>query len=70
MAIVQNLGNRSQPIDVPYTTPNRSTTTAVAPLYCGEIIYDTTLKECFVGLSINPIMWSKISYGIPISQLG
>lgn len=70
MAIVQNLGNRSQPIDVPYTTPNRQTTTAAIPLYCGEIIYDTTLKECFVGLSITAAVWSKISYGIPISQVG
>ena len=51
MAIVANRARPQDGIDVPYTTPNRSATNASVPLYAGEVIYDTALKTCIVGLS-------------------
>jgi hypothetical protein len=64
MAIVQNLGNPG-PIDVPYTTPNRSNAGPPATArYAGEIVYDSTAKACIVALG-NPAapQWAPFVYG-------
>ena len=68
MAIVRNLARPSDPTDIPYTTPNRSNaglpTTA---LYAGEIVYDSTAKQCMVALG-NPAapMWGQFTYGMDV----
>lgn len=65
MAIVANKANGSYPIDVPYTTPNRSNAGPPATAnYAGEIVYDSTAKACIVALG-NPTspMWAPWTYG-------
>ena len=65
MAIVKNLGRPSEPVDVPYTTPNRSNAGPPATAqYAGEIVYDSTAKACIVALG-NPASpaWAPWSYG-------
>ena len=65
MAIVRNLGNPAQTIDVPYTTPNRSNAGPPATaLYAGEIVYDSTAKTCIVN--VGPLAtpyWAPFTYG-------
>jgi len=65
MAIVRNLGNAAQPIDVPYTTPNRSNAGPPATSnYAGEIVYDSTAKANIVamGSPASP-SWAPWQYG-------
>ena len=70
MAIVRNWGNAAQPIDVPYCTPNRSNAgPPVSSLYAGEIVYDSTAKNCIVnvGSPATPY-WAPFTYGLGINQ--
>lgn len=64
MAIVPNLA-RNEPVDRPYTTPNRSNAGPPATAqYAGEIVYDSTAKSCIVALG-NPASpsWAPYTYG-------
>lgn len=65
MAIVRNLGNPSQPIDPPYTTPNRSNAGPPATAqYAGEIVYDSTAKACIIaGGSPSAPTWAPFTNG-------
>jgi hypothetical protein len=63
MATVRNLGRPSDPIDVPYTSPNRTVSMPSVPFYCGEIVFDTGSNQTFVGLSVTPPEWAPFHYG-------
>jgi hypothetical protein len=65
MAIVPNLGNRGQPTDVPYTTPNRANAGPPATaMYAGEVVYDSTAHSCIVALgSPAAPAWAPWTYG-------
>jgi hypothetical protein len=65
MAIVKNLGNPGQPIDVPYTSPNRTNAGPPATAnYAGEIVYDSTAKQCIVALGAPATpYWAPWVYG-------
>lgn len=68
MAIVRNLANPAYPIDVPYTTPNRSNAGIPATSnYAGEIVYDSTGKQCMVAFGpVAAPMWGQFTYGMDV----
>jgi hypothetical protein len=71
MAIVPNLGRPSMGVDVPYCTPNRSNAGPPASSqYAGEIVYDSTAKQCIVNVgSPSTPAWCQFTYGQDIGQL-
>jgi hypothetical protein len=60
-------------VDVSYIAPNRKVAALDMPLYAGEIVINTTDKECYVavppvgqgGLSVTD--WVKYAYGIGLN---
>jgi len=70
MAIVANLGRPSMGIDVPFCTPNRSNAGPPASSqYAGEIVYDSTAKNCIVNVgSPTTPNWAAYTYGSVVNQ--
>ena len=65
MAIVRNLGNNAWPVDVSYTTPNRSNAGPPASsTYAGEIVFDSTAKTGIINVgSLAAPVWAPFNYG-------
>jgi hypothetical protein len=69
MATVPNTGNRAQPIDGSFVTPNRKLASLTAPLYAGEIVLNTTNNLCYVATDLTATGWVQFTYGMAINKL-